>query len=319
MSSAMRVVFIVERKNYYRAIGPAVDAALRRGWTVECWHDWAQPRWGTKGSEFPDAVPAFRWGTPKVVRYDGVGELAERLNAAPPDAIVSLGPRLAGVAGRVRWIVMHYTSSLLEPLGPKGLLACDAVGGYSQYWLEQALEHFKESGSLPSDGPEDEIRRRFSVVGVPELDQVGAIEPRAVRERLGLPSERPVVLYLPYPMKSNPRSFWLRHVYEPTSRLRRGLAVLGALKLRYWPHVAHDWNDRRLVEAVREFCDANDALLVVKSRLKDPVPRYTEGLADLVLYDPSYYPATILELLSVASPKSMSGRLPPIATVEISR
>lgn len=302
MSAPVRVVFIVERKNYYRTFGPAVDAALRRRWAVECWHDWAQPRWGTKGSEFPDAVPTFRWGTPKVVRYHGAQELVATLNAAPPDAVVSLGAPLAGVAGRVRWIVMHYTSSLLEPLGPRGLLACDAVGGYSRYWLEQALEHFKESGSLPSAGEsEAEIRRRFSVVGVPELDQVAVVEPRAVRERLGLPPDRPVVLYLPYPMKSNPRTFWLRHVYEPTSRLRRGLVVLAARELRYWPHVVRDWNDRRLVEAVRAFCDANDALLVVKSRLKDPVPRHTQRLADLVLYDPSYYPATILELLSIAS------------------
>jgi hypothetical protein len=302
MSSPVRVVFIVERKNYYRTFGPAVDAALRRGWAVECWHDWAQPRWGTKASEFPDAVPTFRWGTPKVVRYHGAAELVERLNAAPPDAVVSLGPPHAGVAKRVRWIVMHYMTSLVDPLGPKGLLACDRVAGYSRFWLDQALEYFKESGSLPSAAAaEGEILRRFTVVGVPELDQVGAIEPRAVRERFGLPPERPVVLYLPYPMKSNPRTFWLRHVYAPTSRLRRGLAVLAALKLRYWRQVVRDWNDRRLVEAVRAFCNANDALLVVKSRLKDPVPRHTAALADLVLYDPSYYPATILELLSVAS------------------
>jgi hypothetical protein len=301
MSSPVRVVFIVERKNHYRTFGPAVDAALRRGWAVECWHDWAQPRWGTKASEFPDAVPTFRWGTPKIVRYHG-DELLERLNAAPPDAVVSLGPPRAGVAKRGRWIVMHYMTSLVAPFGPEGLLACDAVGGYSRFWLEQAFDYFKESGSLPSDAAaEGEIRRRFTVVGVPELDQVGAIEPRAVRERLGLSPDRPVVLYLPYPMKSNPPTFWLRHVYGPTSRLRRGLAVLAALRLRYWQHVTRDWNDRRLVEAVRAFCDANDALLVVKSRLKDPVPPHTRALADLVLYDPSYYPATILELLSVAS------------------
>jgi hypothetical protein len=56
------------------------------------------------------------------------------------------------------------------------------------------------------------------------------------------------------------------------------------------------------VAALRAFCDANDALLIVKSRRKEGrVPRYTRSRADLVLYDPSHYPATILELLSVAS------------------
>ena len=302
MSGALRLVFVVERKNYYRVMGPVVDAALRRGWTVECWHDWAQPRWGTKASEFPDAVPTFRWGAPKVVAYRGE-ELAPRLNAMAPDAVVALGRRPAALADRVRWIALQYMTSLVNPLGPEGLLGCDRVAGYSRFWLEQALRHFKESGTLSADGvaAEQEITRRFAVVGVPELDQVETIEPKAVRERFGLPPDRPIVVYLPYPVKSNPPTFWLRHVYAPTSRVRRGLAVLAALRLGYWHHVVSDWNDRRLVAAVRAFCDANDALLVVKSRLKDPVPGYTAAQADLMLYDPSHYPATILELLSVAS------------------
>ena len=302
MSTAVRLVFIVERKNYYRVFGTVVDAALRRGWVVECWHDLAQPKWGTKASEFPDAVPAFRWGTPNVAVYHGEEEMVERLNAVPPDAVVALAPPPLGLRGKARWIGLQYTISLVNPFGPQGLLACDGVAGYSRFWLDQALEYFRESGALrEGDAAEAEIARRFTVAGIPELDQVEAIEPSAVRERFGLPLDRPVVLYLPYPMKSNPPTFWLRHVYAPTSRLRRGLAVLAALKLRYWQHVMSDWNDRRLVAALRAFCDANDALLVVKSRQKDPVPHHTAALADLVLYDPSYYPATILELLSVAS------------------
>jgi len=303
MSFGMRLVFIVERKNYYRVIGPLVDLALKRGWDVECWHDWSQPRWGTKASEFPDAVPTFRSGAPKVVAFHGKADLVAQLGARPPSAVVALGPRPATLPGPVRWVGLQYMTNLVNPLGPQGLLGCDVVAGYSRFWLEQALEYFRESGALRDvdAAAEQDIARRFATVGVPELDQVEAIEPRAVRERLGLPAERPVVLYLPYPTMSNPRTFWLRHVYAPTSRVRRALAVLGARRFDYWHHVASDWNDRRLVTALRAFCDANDALLVVKSRLKDPVPRYTESRADLVLYDPSHYPATILELLSVSS------------------
>jgi hypothetical protein len=303
MIGAMRLVFIVERKNYYRVFGPVVDTALRRGWDVECWHDWNQPRWGTKASEFPDAVPAFRWGTPKVVAYRGEEELVAQLGARPPDAVVAITPRPAALKRTVRWVGLHYMTNYVDSREPLGIFSSDLVAGYSRFWLGQAIEYFKENGAL-RDGDattEQEIVRRFTTVGVPELDQVDAIEPRAVRERLGLPADRPVVLYLPYPTKSNPRTFWLRHVYAPTSRVRRALAILAKRRFEYWRHVASDWNDRRLVSALRAFCDANDALLVVKSRLKDPVPRYTASRADRVLYDPSYYPATILELLSVAS------------------
>ncbi len=301
MSQSGRVVFIAERKNYYRVFGPVVDAALRDGWAVECWHDWGQPRWGTKASEFPDSAPSFRWGAPAIEQYSGKAELASRLLAAPPHAVVALGPPPAELAQRVRWIGLQHMTSLVNPFGPAGLAACDAIAGYSDFWLGQALEYFRAAGEPVNDETARAIRQKFAPVGVPEMDQVEMIDPSSVRERLGLPPDRPVVLFLPYPVKSNPPTFWLRHVYRPVSRARRALAVVASGKYRYWPHVARDWNDARVVRAVRRFCDANDALLVVKSRLKDPVPRHTAALADLVLYDPSHYPATILELASVAA------------------
>jgi hypothetical protein len=303
MSTPGRLVFVIERKNYYRVLGPLVDAALRRGWRVECWHDWAQPRWGTKASEFPDAVPRFRWGQPKVVTHRGAEDLVARLGAAPPEAVLALGPPPAGLAKKVRWIGLQYMTNLVNPFGPQGFRACESVAGYSRFWLDHTLEYLEGSGALVAGdtATASAMTRRFTVVGVPELDQADALEPAAIRERFGLPSDRSVVLYLPYPAKSNPQTFWLRHVYAPVNRLRRGLAVLAAGKLRYWSDVVGDRNDRRLVASLRAFCDANDALLVVKSRLKDPVPRHTQKLADLVLYDPSHYPATILELLSVSA------------------
>ena len=304
MNGATRVTFVVWRKNYYRVMGPVVDAALKRGWDVECWHDYSQAREGMKSSEFPDAVPTFRWGTPKVVEYRGEGDLVALLNARPPDAVVAITPRPAALKTTVRWVGLHYMTNYVHPPEPLGIFSSDLVAGYSRFWLERALEYFRATGAL-RDGDattEQEIARRFTTVGVPELDQVEAIEPQAVRERLELPAERPVVLFLPYPMMSNPRTFWLRHVYAPTSRVRRAFAVIATRRFEYWRDVLSDRNDRRLVAALRAFCDANDALLIVKSRRKEGrVPRYTRSRADLVLYDPSHYPATILELLSVAS------------------
>ncbi len=299
MSTTLRVVFIIERKNYYRVLGPVVDAALLRGWNVECWHDWAQPRWGTKASEFPDWTPTFRHGVPSVSSYQGPPEMMARLEARPPDAVLALGPPPGPV--RSRWIGVQYMTNLVNPFGPEGFRACDRVVGYSDFWLDQALDYLRAAGTLEETGAAEEMSAKFAPVGIPEMDQVEAIDPHEVRQRLGLPADRAVVVYLPYPVKSNPPTFWLRHVYGPANRLRRGVAVAATWKSRYWPHVMRDWNDRRLVETVRRFCDANDAALVVKSRLKDPVPRHTERLADHVFYDPSHYPATILDLLSVAS------------------
>ncbi len=298
----MRLAFIVERRNYYRTFGTVIDAALKRGWMVECWHDWAQPRSSTKGSEFPDSAPLFRCGNPRVLIYRGTGELVRRFAETPPDVVFAPWPPPPTLERRVPWITLQHMMNLLY-LGPKGLAAFDRVACSSRYWLDRTLEYFHASRAFegPDSALADAIARRYAPVGVPELDQTALIDPSAVRARLGLPTDRPVVLYLPYPVKSNPQTFWLRHVYRPRSRLRRGLAVVMALQLRYWEHVVRDWNDARVVDTVRAFCDANDALLLVKSRLKDPVPRHTQERADRVLYDESYYPATILELLSISS------------------
>ena len=236
-----------------------VDAAIRRGWTVECWHDWAQPRWGTKASEFPDWTPTFRHGAPAVSSYQGTADMAARLAAAPPDAVLALGPPPADLRPRPRWIGFQYMTNLVNPFGADGFRACDRIAGYSAFWLDQALDYLGAAGSL-AEGAALEMAEKFIPVGIPEMDQVEAIDPQEVRQRLGLPADRPVVVYLPYPVKSNAPTFWLRHVYGPANRVRRAAAVVAAGKLRYWPHVANDWSDRRLVETIRSFCDANDAI-----------------------------------------------------------
>jgi len=147
----------------------------------------------------------------------------------------------------------------------------------------------------------DELGLKATVVGAPELDAVHGIDRDEVRRRLGLPADQPIVLYLPFPLRSNMATTWLRHVYTPSTRIEQGMRMLLADAREYWPHVVNGWNDRRLVEAVRRFCDRNGAMLVMKARRKDPLPRYAERLADRAFYDPSHYPPTILELLSVAS------------------
>ncbi|HXJ81571.1 MAG TPA: hypothetical protein VMS64_23175 [Candidatus Methylomirabilis sp.] len=322
----MRLAFIIERRNYYRTFATAVDAALKRGWRVDCWHDWAQPpaaapnlrarakrwiagRWpgleraaSDKSSEFPNSAPLFHCGTPRVLIYHGKTELLQRLAESPPDAVFAAWPPPSDLVPRIPWITLQHMMNLLY-LGPKGLAAFDHVACSSRYWLDRSLDYFRRLGELQEGDSElaTAIAKRYTAVGVPELDQTSLIDPASVRARLGLDADKPVVLYLPYPRKSNPQTFWVKHVYGTKGRLWGLAAVLATGRHGYWRHVVRGWNDAGAADALRAFCDANDALLIVKSRRKDPVSRHTAERADRVLYDESYYPATILELLSIAS------------------
>lgn len=301
----MRVAFLIKRKNYYRPLGPIVEEALRRGYQVECWHDFGHARTGWKGSEFPDAVPEFRSGAPTVVRFEGLPELTERFHVDPPDAVICVDPPEPDVVPvtKARWFWIQYAADLvLHPAAPQGIMDATAVGMFSPWWVTQLRRNFG------ADLIEGGAQRKMVTVGMPELDVARAIDPDKVRWIYGLPRSQPLVLYLPFPLKSFPPRFWLRNVFRPSSRLRQGvMTLLGprrgftGRRLDYWPHVRNGWNDRRLVESLKAFCDRNGAALVMKSREKDPIPGYARAKARARFDEFSHYPPTILELLRCAS------------------
>lgn len=309
----MRIVFLIQRKNFYRVLGPVVERALARGWTTECWHDFGQPRRGTKAQEFPDTVPLFRHGRPQVRTYRSTEELAAMFGAEPPDAVVALQrPAGLGREGPTVWMGLQYTLDVAQILDGAGRTGFDALGLHTEYWAQRASDalriiHFNRArgtGRAPEPVDRDAVlatvAARGRIVGFPEMDQAHWIDPTDVRRRLGLPPTQPVVLYIPFPFKSNPATFWVRHVYG-AGTLRARLSVALARRPEYRSHIERGWSDRGVVDAVRAFCDANGAALVVKSRAKDPVPGYLARRADRVLYDEHYYPATILELLKIVS------------------
>ncbi len=293
----MRVAFPIHRKNYYRPLGPVIEEALRRGHQVDCWHDWGQPRRGPKGSEFPDAVPIALSRGSQVRTFRGAADLVRRFREDPPDVVISQDPPTSTLKERTstKWVWLQYATEILFYSTPESALRSDALATYSPYWATKLVQRFADSSAAR------DLERCTVAVGMPELDVLPQIDPDKVRHRLDLHRGRPVVLYLPFPLHSNPQTFWLRRVFTPATPLVRGLGTLLAWRMEYWEHVRRGWNDRRLVESVREFCDRAGAVLVMKSRLKDPIPRYARALADRALYDPSHYPPTILELLSVAS------------------
>ncbi len=305
----MRLGVVIERKNHYRLLAPVVEAALGRGWDVTCFHDYAQPRSGMKGYEFPhtEAAPSFRFGRPRVEAYYGLDSLPGVVEGNAVIGIISLRlpPRAVGARRgmlSIPWVVLQYQGVPFTWLGSPDILSADGIGIYSDWWLEATIAYFYSCGWLqPGDAVERELRRRAVVVGFPELDQVPVIEPNEVRRRLGLPADRPIVLFLPYPFRSNVRTPWARWAYAAGPRWWRRLRLRLAGERWLEPVVSHGWDDPALVRAIRAFCDSNDALLVVKAREKDPVPGYLERLADLTLYDQSHYPPTILDALAVSS------------------
>lgn len=293
----MRLAFLVQRANFYRLYAPIVDEAMRRGWDVECWHDYSQARHGQKGYNFPalESAPRFVHGTPGFRTYQGSSELRVFLQQGRTDTVVSLNPRSAELGDAtptsVTWVMLQHALSNFVAYGHGGFLGSDGVALYSEHWADLALEYFRERRLLPpGDETEQEIRNKAWAVGFPEMEAARLIDPTEVRRRLGIAADHPVVVLLPYGYGFGLSSFRATHTGQQRSRWQVAASL-----------VRQVWLDVRVVNAVRAFCRRNGAHLIVKSRMKRRPPVYTRAIADTHLYDESVYPATILETLRIAS------------------
>ena len=316
----MRLAFHIPRSNYYRLLTPVIDEALGRGLTVECWHDYGEARGGSKGYLFPDrdAAPKFVNGTPAIRTYHGNDELHALLTRKPVDAIVALRPaRMVLGRGRsspVPWALLQDSPGFFQDLTPDDLLAAAAVGVYSPHWLDWGLGVMRGRGLLNDNDPRARaIRDKARVVGFPELDACATLDRASIRAQLGLPNGRPVVTFMPYPYESNPPTFWSGWIYghpwprrggwrqlPPPPQWMRAAMLLARGQHRYWSHVRNGWHDRNLVRAVRAFCDAAGAALLVKYREKDPLPRYVRDVADATVAEPQMWPPAVLDALAVS-------------------
>jgi hypothetical protein len=305
----VKAAILISRTTEYKLFAPIVEAALARGWEVQCWHNYGEARTGAKGYQFPsvDAVPVFRNGRPLVRSFQGPSELRTWLAAQEADAVIATGsPQAAGVPAPLpsctAWVGLQYLFDAFIRGGPDEILACDRVALYSRWWLDWAADYFASAG-LVSDraGFVDAAVARSEFVGLPEMDAAAAVDPEEVRRRWGIPEGQPVVVLFPYPQGVGRAAFWPRQIFAEPSRVKQLARIAAYRRFEYLPHVWHGWNDRNVLKALRQFCDRNGAYLLIKSRLKTPVPEYAKAIADKWVYDDSYYPATVLEALRIAN------------------
>ena len=306
----MKVVFVIARMPWYQLFAPVIDAALARGWHTECWHDYSQPEGGAKGYQFPDmaAAPTLAHGSPRARAFSSRTELADWLADDSIDAVISIRtpqlPRPVGGEPRTRtvYVELQHIIDTFVSQEPNELLTCDLVAIYSEWWQRWALDYYEAQGLVTdAEALERELSVRSVCVGLPELDAVNRAHPLEVRRKWGIPADRPVVVYFPFPQGVGREAFWPRKIYGEPRKLRQLANVLMHRQFRYLRDVWHGWDDPHVVAAIRRFCDRNGAFLLVKSRRKTPIPSYLQAAADHCVYDEGAYPATIVEALSVAS------------------
>jgi hypothetical protein len=310
----VRLGFVLTRLNHLRHSALLIEAALARGLEVTLFLDHSGRRahpTGLKGYVFPrtDAIPAFRNGQPRLVPYATLEELFASLRARPVDALFGarpILPELTGALADERPLIAQIQTawdSLMLHIAPGLVDLVDAFYGFSETSVDWWAQYQVEFGRIPAaerNAWHERLRARFVPVGFAAGEQFKCVDSTAVRTRLGLPPGRPIVLYLPFPFQTIWREFWPHRVHRH-HRPMQLVNILLSGRWRWLPYAVRGWNDPTLVRRLREFCDRSGAMLVVKARRKHPVSRHLARHADLTLYDDSFYPATIVELMSVAS------------------
>lgn len=294
----MHVGFLVNRQTYYRHFGPLVDAALSRGWDVTCWHFQGESK---KHYQKPtkEILDACTYGQPEIINYFDFKEIDDLAKKA--DAVISLhGKALYNVSCHTPWIsIQHNIDSFTE--GAASLLSADTNCIFTNFWIEWAGRFYEKCGIMPSREFMRSFMPKAVTCGIVEMDVMSKIDPEEVKKRWGIPAGKPVVVYLNNPYSFIKLTSWYRWIHSETIRAKQliNMAVHPSM-LKYYKEVLNGWNNKAVIKAVRLFCDANNACLLLKAREKFPPMDYERQLADICLFDQNSYPPTFQEITAIA-------------------
>jgi hypothetical protein len=184
----------------------------------------------------------------------------------------------------------------------KDISSADVVYLFSENWKgwwKKWLVHFK---LISPDKQEDifkQIDTKTVISGFPQIDQVVTFDRLSICEKYAIPKDKRVIVYLPFPWRV-PFSVWSHIIYKPKNKFLKIVKLLFRGEWRHIQNLPKSVDDLQVARAIRQFADQNNAFFLVKGRLKNIIPAYLREIADSVIFDQSYYPCTIYELMYIA-------------------
>ena len=144
------------------------------------------------------------------------------------------------------------------------------------------------------------ISSKFISTGNPSFDNLSEIKKNRanIKKKYGLPSNKPIVIFLSLGLTTK---LWRRYVFGAPNSLYN---LYGAIRCRKWRLLKFLGSSPRqhdIIRTIKDWCHANNAVFVVKSRAKQNEPDYLMKQADHFITDTSnWYPYSTLELISIA-------------------
>jgi hypothetical protein len=332
----VKIVFNIKRQNWYRVLASSVNEALRRGHDVELWLNVAEKTLGKNVVE-AGKVPIFRSGVPIVTEYHGLAQFEAKLLNGDIDAIIDLHPlekdtmkKLVEKKSRTKVVMLDCppTDCIWEINSEEQLSRTDLIAGTSEYWMRVASEMMAiDRGWLIKYAVKNKDRignfwikflcERFNyqwqsdqikalqektrIVGWPALDDLNLIDVEYVRRNWRIPLNKKVVCLLPCPFGDAFQAPWEKiFASRSITKWLLNACVLIAknrMSKRFIPPVT----DFMIVNALRKFCDNNNAWLLVKKRHSQILPSYLQKRAERIIGEDGYHPHTALQAFAIAN------------------
>ncbi|MCK4791560.1 MAG: CDP-glycerol glycerophosphotransferase family protein [Desulfobacteraceae bacterium] len=295
--------------NYLGHFGPLIDYFQYNGVHIILLCDHQQSKKTSKAYLFPDIKRVQTiFSKCNIKAFHSTEEFAELLIENKIQAVFFIGidkitREVKQILGNNKYsIVFAQVQSGIDLMPCKNLSSSDVIYIYCENWKKwwkQWLVHFGLITPNEQDDVFEQIENKTFISGFPPADHISYFDREAIYEKYGIPKDKKVVLLLPFPW-SIPFDTWSHIIYKHQNKALKLARIFIHRKLLYIPQVFNSADDLKVAKSIRQFADKNNAVFIIKGRLKNKIPNYLQKLADKVFWDKSYYPYTIMELMYIA-------------------
>ncbi len=199
-------------------------------------------------------------------------------------------------------VIFAHLQPGMDIVHGRDLSSADAVYLFCENWKifwKKWLLHFRTISEKEQEPVFEQIDTKTVISGFPQADQLADFDRRLILDKYGIPEGKKVIVYLPFPWRV-PFCIWSHIIYKPQNRIIKLARLFLHRAWQHLPEVFNSADDLQVAAAIRQFADRNNAFFLVKGRMKNKIPSYLRRIADKVVFDESYHPYTIMELMFVA-------------------
>lgn len=304
----MNIGFNIARMNYLGHLGSLIDYFMEKNANVFLLCDYRKEGGGYKSYLYPEVdCVKNTFNTSETLAFHSTEEFVEviirhKLQVVFFIAFDSIAQESIKLMGSSRKVIFAHLQSGGDLMYNRHISSADVVYIFSEdwkQWWKKGLLHFNIVSESQKEKIFEQIDSKPVISGFPQADHMAHYDRGVIFEKYGIPEDKKVVLLLPFPWRVK-FGVWSHIIYKPQNIILKLLKLVFNRRLDSIDKLFTSANDLQVAEAIRKFSQKNNAFFIVKGRLKNKVPRYLQGLAERTIFDETYYPYTIMELMFVA-------------------